>query len=387
MTEGPIYLDHAATTPVRPEVLAAIRPYFDLAYGNPSSVHEAGQTARRAVEAARKSVAAVLGCRPAEIVFTSGGTESDNLAIRGVAYASRDRGRHIVTTTVEHHAVLHTCQDLERHFGFEVTYVDVDSEGLVDPDAIGRALRDDTILVSVMLGNNEVGTIEPVAEIAGLVKPRRIPFHTDAVQGAGMLDLSVDRLGVDLLTLAGHKFYAPKGIGILYARRGTPLHAVITGGEQERNRRSGTENVPGIVGFARALELVEAERTAEAARLSDLRDRLIQGLLKVPGARLTGPRARRLPGHASFCFEGVNGETVLVDLEQHGIQASSGSACAAGSTEPSHVLQAMGIPSSLATTAVRLTLGRSTTQADVDRTIAAATQVIGGLRSGFAEVR
>jgi cysteine desulfurase len=378
----PIYLDHAATTPVRPEVLEAMLPYFGGRFGNPSSIYRLGREARQAMDRARDTVAAALGCRPAEVLFTSCGSESDNLAIKGVAYACRDRGNHLITTQVEHHAVLHTCEWLERYAGFEVTYLPVDHHGLVELPALEAAITDRTTLVSVMLANNEVGTIQPLAAIAALLRPRGIIFHTDAVQGGGALDLNVGRLGVDLLSLSGHKFYAPKGIGILYVRQGTPLLPQMHGGGQERNRRAGTENVPYVVGAATALELATEELAPGNARLVQLRDRLIQGVLeRVPGARLTGHPTERLPNNASFVFEGVEGEALLLALDQLGICASTGSACTSGSLEASHVLKAMGLPASLAQGSLRLSLGKGTDEDQIDRTLEALPSVVERLRA------
>jgi cysteine desulfurase len=378
----PIYLDHAATTPVRPEVLEAMLPYFGGRFGNPSSIYRLGREARQAMDRARDTVAAALGCRPAEVLFTSCGSESDNLAIKGVAYACRDRGNHLITTQVEHHAVLHTCEWLERYAGFEVTYLPVDHHGLVELPALEAAITDRTTLVSVMLANNEVGTIQPLPAIAALLRPRGIIFHTDAVQGGGALDLNVGRLGVDLLSLSGHKFYAPKGIGILYVRQGTPLLPQMQGGGQERNRRAGTENVPYVVGAATALELATEELAPGNARLVQLRDRLIQGVLeRVPGARLTGHPTERLPNNASFVFEGVEGEALLLALDQLGICASTGSACTSGSLEASHVLKAMGLPASLAQGSLRLSLGKGTDEDQIDRTLEALPSLVERLRA------
>jgi cysteine desulfurase len=378
----PIYLDHAATTPVRPEVLEAMLPYFGGRFGNPSSIYRLGREARQAMDRARDTVAAALGCRPAEVLFTSCGSESDNLAIKGVAYACRDRGNHLITTQVEHHAVLHTCEWLERYAGFEVTYLPVDHHGLVELPALEAAITDRTTLVSVMLANNEVGTIQPLPAIAALLRPRGIIFHTDAVQGGGALDLNVGRLGVDLLSLSGHKFYAPKGIGILYVRQGTPLLPQMHGGGQERNRRAGTENVPYVVGAATALELATEELAPGNARLVQLRDRLIQGVLeRVPGARLTGHPTERLPNNASFVFEGVEGEALLLALDQLGICASTGSACTSGSLEASHVLKAMGLPASLAQGSLRLSLGKGTDEDQIDRTLEALPSLVERLRA------
>jgi cysteine desulfurase len=381
----PIYLDHAATTPVRPEVVEAMLPYFTDRYGNPSSIYGLGREARQAIDRARDTVANILGCRPAEVIFTSCGSESDNLAIKGVAFACRDRGNHIITSQVEHHAVLHTCEWLERYFGFEVTYLPVDRYGVVDLAALEAALTERTILVSVMLANNEVGTIQPIREIAELVRPRGIVFHTDAVQGGGALDLNVDALGVDLLSLSGHKFYAPKGVGVLYVRQGTPLLPQLQGGGQERNRRAGTENVPYIVGLATALQLATEELPSTTARLRALRDRLIKGVLeRVPGAHLTGHPTARLPNSASFVFEGVEGEALLLGLDQVGICASTGSACTSGSLEASHVLKAMGLPVDLAQGSLRLTLGRDNTEDQIDRVLEVLPGIVERVRAATA---
>lgn len=361
-----IYLDHAATTAVRPEVLEAMLPFFTEVYGNPSSVHSGGAGPYEALDRARAGIASVLGCKPGEVVFTGGGTEGDNLAVLGVARALRHRGNHVITSAVEHHAVLNACRGLEAE-GFRVTYLPVDGDGLVHPDLMEDALTEDTVLVSIMLANNEIGTIQPIAGLARIARSRGVPFHTDAVQTAGALDLNVDRLGVDLLSLSAHKIYGPKGVGALYVRRGTPMAPILHGGDQERGRRSGTENVPGIVGMAVALLLAECERLLEAQRLAVLRDRLIDGVLRsVEGAHVTGHRTNRLPGHASFYLDGVTGESVLVNLDTHGIACSSGSACRAGSTDPSHVLTAIGLSPQLAKNGLRMTLGRENTAEDVD---------------------
>ncbi len=377
-----IYLDHAATTPVRPEVVEAMLPYFGAHYGNPSSIYSLGRDARQAIDRARDTVASVLGCRGAEVLFTSCGSESDNLAIKGVAFALRERGNHIITTQIEHHAVLHTCEWLERYFGFEVTYLPVDQQGLVDPAAVEAAVTERTVLASIMLANNEVGTIQPIRAIADVLRPRGVLLHTDAVQGGGALDLDVRALGVDLLSLSGHKFYAPKGVGVLYARQGTPLLPQLQGGGQERGRRAGTENVPYIVGLATALRLAAEELPSSTARLTALRDRLIAGVLqRIPGARLTGHPTERLPNNASFAFEGVEGESLLLSLDQMGICASTGSACTSGSLEASHVLKAMGIPVSLAQGSLRLSLGKSNDEDQIDRTLEALPGAVERLRS------
>ncbi len=366
-----IYLDAAATTPVRREALEAMWPYLAGAYGNPSSHHEMGGQASRALASARERVASQLGCRPGEVIFTCGGTEADNLAIKGIALGA-PRGRHIVTTSIEHEAVLASCDYLARHHGFEITYLPVDSYGRVAPFGFAAALRPDTTLCSVMLANNEVGTMQPVSELAALAHSRGIPFHTDAVQACGALPLHVQALGVDAMSLSGHKLGAPKGIGALFARGRLTLEPVLHGGGQERGRRSGTENVAGAIALATALELAQLELATTAERLTSLRDRLIAGVLaSVPTALLTGHPTERLPNNASFCFPGTSGEAVLLQLEERGVLCSSGSACAAGSDEPSHVLTAMGYDRELAQTAVRFTLTHNTTEDEVQETIAA----------------
>lgn len=383
MTVRAIYMDHSATTPVDPRVVEAMLPYFTEIYGNSASIHRFGRAAAKALEESRRTVAAILGCHPTEIVFTGSGTESDNLALRGVAFAQRraGRGNHLIVSSVEHHAVLNTARQLEEVFGFEVTYLPVDEYGMVDPDAVGRAIRKDTILISVMYANNEVGTIQPIAEIARIARAKGIPFHTDAVQAGGMLDLDVRRLGVDLMTLSAHKFYGPKGVGVLYIRQGTPYLPAITGGGHERGRRAGTVNVAGIVGLATALRLAQEARESENARLRRLRDRLIQGVLeRVPDARLTGHPTERLPHHASFVFKGINGEELLLALDVEGIAASTGSACTSGRPEPSEVLLAMGLPHEWAVGSLRLTLGKSNTEEDVDRVLEVLPQAVARLR-------
>jgi len=376
----PIYLDYASTTPVHPLVRRAMEPYLQLEFGNPSSLSPPGRRAAAAVERARAQAAGALGCHDDEVVFTSGGSESDNLALKGAALARRGK-RHLVTTTIEHSAILGAARGLQEHFGVDVTYVPVGEQGIVDPAAVGAALRPDTFLVSVMLANNEIGTLQPIADIARLVRDRGALMHTDAVQAAGFLDLDVDRLGVDLLSLSAHKFYAPKGVGILYVRRGTALAPLIHGGDQERQRRAGTENVAGIVACGAALELVEAHRPETCARLAVLRDRLVEGIeATVPGALLNGDRERRLPTNANFCFRDVQGETILLELEREDVYASSGSACHAGSQDPSHVLLAIGRSPEIAHTAVRLSLGAPTTRAEVDHVLELLPSVVDRLR-------
>ena len=387
MTQQFIYLDHAATTPMRPEVLEAILPYFTQKFGNPSSIYGLAQEARKAVDEARAKVARILGCRPTEVMFTSGGSESDNTALKGAAFASQQLGNHIITTSIEHHAVLHTCQFLEK-FGFEVTYLPVDSDGMVDLRDLEAAFTDRTVLVSVMYANNEVGTIQPISEISELIKAKsrqygkKIVFHTDAVQAAGALDLTVDKLGVDLLSLSSHKFYGPKGAGVLYLRRGTPFTPQQQGGSQERFRRAGTEDVPGIVGTAVALEMAVAEQNASNERLTALRDRTIRGITEsIERVHLNGHPTLRLPSNINVSFEGVEGEPVLLGLDFAGIAASSGSACTTASLEPSHVLTAMGRPADIAHGSLRLTFGRETSDADIDYLLHTLPDIVGRLRA------
>ncbi|MFQ5595434.1 MAG: cysteine desulfurase family protein, partial [Anaerolineae bacterium] len=337
-----IYMDHAATTPVAAEVLEAMLPYFSEEYGNASSLHARGRNALLALDEARATVAGILGAGNDEIIFTSGGTESDNLAVRGVALASRERGNHIIVSSVEHKAILNTARQLSELHGFRVTELPVDEYGRVDPADVEAALTDQTVLISVMTANNEVGTIQPIAEISQIAREHGVPLHTDAVQAGGYLDINVDRLGVDLLSLAGHKLYGPKGVGVLYVRRGTPLEPAQTGSSHESYRRAGTENVAGIVGMARALRLMQEQRPTEAPRLQRLRDRVIEGVLAgVPDAMLTGHPVDRLPHNASFAIPGVEADGLLVALDLKGVGVASGSACTSGSVEPSHVLQAM----------------------------------------------
>ncbi len=373
MTEM-IYLDHSATTPTDPRVVEAMLPYFTQSFGNPSSLHRIGKDALAALDEAREVIARILNCYPAgpaEILFTSGGTESDNLALKGVARAMRARGRgsHIITTAVEHHAVMDTAKELAED-GFDVTFLPVDQYGRVTAAQVEAALRDDTILVSVMYANNEVGTINPISEIGAVLKARRIPFHVDAVQAPGLLPLDVKALNVDLMSLSAHKFYGPKGIGLLYVRRAVPLKPQMTGGTQQAHRRAGTEPVPLAVGRARALELAEAEREATAARRTELRDYLIARVTEaVPEAMLTGHPTERLPGHTSFALKGLNGDSLLLDLNEVGIAASGGSACTTGQQEPSHVFLAMGIDQDRLMGQVRFVLGKGSTREHVDKLV------------------
>jgi cysteine desulfurase len=373
-----LYLDTAATTPVRREVLETMWPYLTGEFGNPSSHHRIGERAAHAVQAARATIAEQLGCRPSEIVFTSGGTEADNLAIKGIALGD-PRGRHLVTTPIEHEAVRESADYLRRLHGFEVTELPVDGDGLVSPDDLARALRPDTTLVSIQHANNEIGTVQAIRELASVAHDAGVPIHTDAVQSADALEVGLATLGVDAVSVAGHKLGAPKGVGALAVRGTLPLEPLLHGGGQERGRRSGTENVAGVVGLATALALASLER-AQKAQLAEARDVIIDAVLaRVPGALLTGSRERRLPGHASFCFPGTSGEAVLLELENRGVVCSSGSACAAGSDEPSPVLLALGIPPEVAQTAVRFTLPADVTRAQaaevVDRVVAAVAVV------------
>lgn len=384
---GRIYLDHAATTPVDPRVLEAMWPYYTKVWGNPSSIYLEGQEARRAIDSARKLCADLLGVSPKEIVFTSGGTESDNAAIRGAAFAQRamGRGNHVVTTRIEHHAVLHTVEQLERE-GFRATYLPVDGEGFVDLEALAEAVGPDTVVVSIMAANNEVGTIEPIAEAVRIAKARNrhVVFHTDAVQAAGAIDISPAKLGVDLLSIAAHKLYGPKGVGLLYIRNRTPWQPMILGGGQERERRAGTENVAGIVGLATAMKLAWEEMEERNAHARRLRDRLFFGIPeRIPDTVITGPKDldRRLPNSFSCCFRNVEGESVLLALDMADIAASSGSACTTGSLEPSHVLTAMGIDRDLAHASLRLTVGKGNTDEEIDRVLEVLPTIVAKLRA------
>ncbi len=379
-----LYLDYAATTPLHPQVQEAMLPYLSDRFGNPSGTYSVAQQAKRALDKARRSVARQLGCRTTEVIFTSGGTESINAAIKGAAFAQQlaHVGNHVVTTTIEHHAVLHSCQYLEK-FGFEVTYLAVDQDGLVDPAAAARAANENTVLVSVMTANNEVGVIQPMAEIASAVRERarelgrHIPLHTDAVQAANALSLSVDDLGVDLLSLSSHKFFGPKGTGLLYLRRGTPFLPQQSGGGQERQRRAGTENVAGIVGTAKALELAQEGRQRYSQTCRALRDRLLDGILsRFPDAEVNGHRERRLPNNVNVSFPGADSRTVLRLLDEAGIAASAGSACNEETLEPSHVLLAMDVPLHLAVGALRFTVSPETTEADIDRLLAVLPEAV-----------
>ncbi len=386
MADGIVYMDHAATTGLRREALDAMIPYLTESYGNPSSLYTLAQEARKALEDSREVVGKALNARRSEIVFTSGGTESDNLALKGGAYARLREGNHLITTAIEHHAVLHTCEQLEG-LGFEVSYVPVDRDGIVDPSEVVAAMTDRTTLVSVMLANNEIGTIQPVAEIAAAAKAeasrrgRTVTVHTDAVQAAGFLDLDTKALGVDMLSLSAHKFYGPKGVGALYVKRRTPFKAQQMGGGQERERRSGTENVPGIVGMAEALRLASIEREEYAAHCARLRDLISAGILElVEGTRLNGHPTQRVPNNVNVSFDGIEAEPVLLGLDFAGIMASSGSACSSASLEPSHVLLAIGLSPQTAQGSLRITVGRENTQEEAEGLLEVLPDLVRRLR-------
>ena len=382
-----IYLDNAATTPARREVLEAMWPHLTHRFGNPSSHHRVGEAAAAALMESRRALARVLGCRPGEVVFTSGGTEADNLAVKGIALGT-PRGRQIITTPIEHEAVLESCEYLRRVHGFEITLLATDASGRVDPDDLRRAIRQDTTLVSVQYANNEVGTVQPLPELSAITREAGVPFHTDAVQAAGWLPLDVGSLGVDALSISGHKLGAPPGIGALFVRGRLEIEPVLHGGGQERGKRSGSENVAGAVALATALRLVDEERAAVALRISGLRDAFIATVLSdTPSAQLTGHPVHRLPGTASFVFPGTSGEAVLLELEKRDIVCSSGSACAAGSDEPSHVLTAMGIPAAVAQTAVRFTFALSTTAADLVEAAASVREAVATVKRLGSETR
>jgi cysteine desulfurase len=376
-----IYLDHAATTPLSPDVLDAMQPYFSQDGYNPSSIHAEGRRARAAIDAARESIAAILHCKPKEIVFTASGTEADNMAVIGAARAARMRGKHVVTTAIEHHAVLHAVRAL-RDEGFEVTLLPVDANGVVDVAGFADALRDDTVLAAVMYANNEIGTIEPIAQLAQVARERGIVFFADAVQAAGALDLDVRALGVDALAVSAHKFYGPKGVGALFVRDGTPLEALIHGGGQERGRRSGTENVSGVVGMARALELADGQRSEANVRVAGLRDVLeAKVTAAVPRVHVNAQRVARLPGISSLTFAGVDAEALVIALDLAGVAVSAGSACAAGSLEASHVVGALGGAAASGGT-LRLSLGRGTTLEQVERVAALLPPLVAAQREG-----
>ena len=378
-----IYLDHAATTPVSKTVLEAMLPFFTEIPGNASAVYATGREARKAVEKARRQVAAAIGAEPREILFTGGGSESDNLAVKGTAFALQGKGKHIITTAIEHHAVLNTCEWLEKQ-GFEVTYLRPDAEGRIDPQDVRNALREDTILISVMAANNEIGTIEPTAEIGAIAREAGVTFHVDAVQAAGAVTIGVNAWNADLLSLSAHKFYGPKGVGALYVRRGVRIDPLIHGGEQERGLRAGTENTAGIVGMGQAIEEAAAALEENSRKTSFLRDRLTEGILNnLPDVKLNGPREGRLPNNCSVCFERVDGEALLLRMDLAGIAGSAGSACTAGSQETSHVLKAIGLTEEEARGSLRLTTGPENTEEEIDETVRAVKEIVEDLRKMY----
>ncbi len=377
-----IYADNAATTKLSPVVLEKMMPYLTEIYGNPSSLYTIGQTAKKAVEDARANIAKNIGAkRPGEVYFTSGGSESDNWALKGVCTKLKARGkRHIITSKFEHHAILHTCAALERE-GFEVTYLDVYENGIVKPEDVAAAIREDTALVSIMYANNEIGTIQPIAEIGKICRERGVLFHTDAVQAAGYCKINVVEQNIDLLSLTAHKIHGPKGCGMLYVRKGILINNLIEGGAQERGKRAGTENIAGIVGLDAALQLAVDTMDERCEKLTKLRDKLIDGLLKIPRSRLNGDRVHRLPGNVNMCFEGIEGESLLLRLDMAGVSASSGSACTSGSLDPSHVLLAIGLPHEIAHGSTRMTFDESTTEDDIDYILETVPGIVEMLRA------
>lgn len=376
-----VYMDYAATTFVKPEVLDEMMPYFTEKFGNPSSFYEISRITKRAIDTARGKIGKALNCETDEIYFTGGGSEADNWAIKGIASAYKNKGNHIITTKIEHHAVLHTCEYLEKQ-GYKVTYLDVDKEGFINLDDLRNAITDETILVSIMFANNEIGTIQPIKEIGAICKERGVLFHTDAVQAVGNVPVDVNEMNIDLLSLAGHKIYGPKGIGVLYIKKGVRIHNLIHGGGQERARRAGTENIAGIVGLGKAIELATENLEEHMNKMSKLRDKLIDGLLKVPHSNLNGPRGnKRLPGNVNVCFRFIEGESILLSLDFEGVSASSGSACTSGSLDPSHVLLAIGLPHERAHGSLRLTMGDRTTEEDVDYVLEVVPPIIERLRN------
>ncbi|NOZ64114.1 MAG: cysteine desulfurase NifS, partial [Caldiserica bacterium] len=371
-----IYLDHNATSPLDKRILEAMYPYLTEKFGNASSLHFFGQEARNAVEKARESVAALLNADPSEIIFTSGGTESDNMALKGYIWKNKERGNHIITSSIEHHAVLNPLKRLEKK-GFKVTYLPVDGGGRVNPDDLKKAITPDTILISIMMANNEVGVIEPIQELVEIAHEKGIAFHTDAVQAVGKIEVDVRKLGVDFLSLSAHKIYGPKGIGVLYIRKGARIEPLITGGHHERNLRAGTENVPGIVGLGEAARIAREERVEEAKKISQLRDRLEKGIVeKIPHVRINGDVNHRLPNTLNVSFEYVEGESIILNLDLQGIAVSSGSACTSGSLEPSHVLLAMGVPPIPAQGSVRFSLGKDNTEEEIDKVLEVLPPII-----------
>lgn len=380
MSDTKVYLDHAATTPVREEVIEAMLPYFNKKFGNPSSVYSIGRDSKRAIEEARETVAKAIGAQAKELFFTGSGTEADNWAIKGVAYANQKKGKHIITSSIEHHAVLHTCQYLERE-GFEVTYLPVDADGLLTAQQVADAIRPDTILVTIMFANNEIGTIQPISEIGKVTREKGVIFHTDAVQAVGNVDINVEDMNIDLLSMSSHKFYGPKGVGALYIRKGVKITSIMHGGAQERNRRASTENVPAIVGLAKAIEIATANMEAYNKKLLALRERTIKEIEeKIPYIKLNGHREKRLPGNVNFSFSFIEGESLLLMLDMSGIAASSGSACTSGSLDPSHVLLAIGLPHETAHGSLRLSFGDENTNEDVDYLMEVLPNIVQKLR-------
>lgn len=376
-----VYMDYSATTYVKPEVLEEMLPYFTEKFGNPSSFYGISRETKRAIDKAREQVAKAINCLPEEVYFTGGGSEADNWAIKGIASAHKNKGNHIITTKIEHHAVLHACQYLEKN-GFEVTYLDVDDKGLVRLEDLKNAITDKTILVTIMFANNEIGTIEPIKEIGELCREKKIYFHTDAVQAVGNIPVDVKEMNIDMLSLAGHKIYGPKGIGVLYIKKGIKIDNLIHGGAQERNRRAGTENIASIVGLGKALELATTNLEEHMERLIRLREKLIDGLLKIPYTKLNGPRGdKRLPGNVNVCFRFIEGESILLSLDFKGVCASSGSACTSGSLDPSHVLLAIGLPHEIAHGSLRLSMGDGSTEEDVDYVLEVVPPIIERLRN------
>lgn len=376
-----IYLDNAATTKTAPEVVEAMLPYFSEYYGNPSSIYAIAGKSKEAITKGREQIANVLGAKPEEIYFTAGGSESDNWALKATFEAYKNKGNHIITTKIEHHAILHTCEYLEKERGAKITYIGVDENGVVNLDELEAAITPETILISVMAANNEIGTIQPIKEIGRIAKEHNILFHTDAVQAFGQIPINVEKMHIDMLSASGHKLNGPKGIGFLYIRKGVKIGSFIHGGAQERKRRAGTENIPGIVGLGKAVEIAVATMEERTKKESELRDYLIERVLKeVPYSRLNGPRKNRLPNNVSFCFQFIEGESLLIMLDMKGICASSGSACTSGSLDPSHVLLAIGLPHEIAHGSLRLTLGADTTKEDMDTTIEAIKEIVQRLR-------
>lgn len=376
-----VYMDYAATTYTKPEVLDEMTPYFTQFYGNPSSIYSISRETKKALDLARDRVAKAINADRSEIYFTGGGSEADNWAIKGIAFAHKNKGNHIITTKIEHHAVLHACEYLEKNHGFEITYLDVDEEGLVNLEDLKNAITDKTILVTIMFANNEIGVIQPIKEIGQICREKKIFFHTDAVQAVGNVSVDVKDMNVDLLSLAAHKIYGPKGVGALYIRKGIKIHNLVHGGAQEKNRRAGTENVAGIVGLGKAIELATNNLEEHSKKLIALRNKLIDGLLQIPHTRLNGPTGdKRLPGNVNVCFRFIEGESVLLMLDAMGICASSGSACTSGSLDPSHVLLAIGLPHEIAHGSLRLSIGDGTTEEEVDYVLEKVPSIVQRLR-------